>query len=299
MEITSKSYLSLFIPQVAENFTQSGPIVPPVQCSVCGAETVIKQDKTAKTVYCPNGNCPAQRVQAFVHYTSRDAMNIEGLSEATIEKFLAAELIDDFASLYHLGDHEETIKAMGGFGQKSYDKLLAAIERSREVYLHQFIYALGILQIGPMNAKIICKHFDDDLLKITEAKEEDFVAIDGVGPVIAKEMANYFSLEANQAMLSRLTKEVHFKQTEKVDTSDSPIEGKTFVITGDVHHYDNRKALSAHIETLGGKVTGSVSKKTDYLINNDNESPSSKNKKAKELGIPILTEEAFLALIEA
>ena len=288
---------NMIIPQVAENLTQSGPIEPPHECHVCGAETVIKKDKTAKTVYCPNGNCPAQRQQAFVHYASRDAMNIEGLSEATVEKFLAKGFLVDFASLYHLSDYEEEIKTMEGFGQKSYDKLITAIERTREVYLHQFIYALGILQVGPMNAKLICKHFEDNLEAIQKATIEELVTIEGVGPVIAREIHDYFRLPLNIEMLERLTKEVTFKQIEKVESSALILEGKTFVITGDVHHFENRKALSNKIEELGGKVTGSVSKKTDYLINNDNMSTSSKNKKAKELEIPILTEDDFLEMI--
>ena len=288
---------NMIIPQVAENLTQSGPIVPPEHCTVCGAETVIRQDKTAKTVYCPNGNCPAQRAQAFAHYASRDAMNIEGLSEATIQKLLDVGILKDFVSLYHLNEHEEVIKQMEGFGQKSYDKLITAIEKTREVTLHQFIYALGILQVGPMNAKIICKHYDNQLQAIEKASIESLLEIEGVGPVIAREIHNYFELETNQEMLKRLTQEIQFKVTEQVESDNDNIVGKTFVITGDVHLYANRKALSAKIESLGGKVTGSVSKKTDYLINNDNTSSSSKNKKAQELNIPILTEEDFEAML--
>ena len=289
---------NMIIPQVAENLTQSGPVTIPATCQVCGAQTVVKQEKTAKTLYCPNGNCPAQRSQAFVHYASRDAMNIEGLSEATVEKFLNKGFLVDFVSLYHLNEHEEAIKSMEGFGQKSYDKLISAIEKTRQVALYQFIYALGILQVGPMNAKLICKHFDDDLERIMQAEVEDFVAIEGVGPVIARELSNYFHLPANRDMLARLAQEIHFIKEEKPNQETLILEGKTFVITGDVHHFANRKALSAKIEELGGKVTGSVSKKTNYLINNDKESSSSKNKKAKELEIPILSEEEFLNLFE-
>ena len=288
---------NMIIPQIAENLTKSGPVEPPCKCHICDAETVIKQEKTAKTVYCPNGNCPAQRGQAFVHYASRDAMNIEGLSEATVEKFLGKGFLVDFVSLYHLSDYEEEIKKMEGFGQKSYDKLISAIERTREVSLHQFIYALGILQVGPMNAKIICRHFKDDLEKIMEATAEDFLTIEGVGPVIARELEGYFHLPANKEMLTRLIQEISFKKIEQNEHVDLVLEGKTFVITGDVNHFENRKALSAKIEELGGKVTGSVSKKTDYLINNDNTSASSKNKKAKELGVAIITEEEFLNMI--
>ncbi len=287
---------NMIIPQIAENLSLTGPVAPPTHCIVCGAETVIKQDKTTKTVYCPNGNCPAQRAQAFAHYASRDAMNIEGLSEATIQKLLDAEILEDFVSLYHLQAHEAVIKEMEGFGQKSYDKLISAIEKTRVVNLHQFVYALGILQVGPMNAKLICKHFDNQLDRIMAADEASLLEIEGVGPVIAKEIHNYFELQRNQEMLRKLTQEVTFIQQEQTTTEVASITGKTFVITGDVHLYANRKALSEKIESLGGKVTGSVSKKTDYLINNDNMSASSKNKKAQELGIPILTEEAFESL---
>lgn len=287
---------NMIIPQVAQNLTQSGPVMIPATCQVCGAQTVVKQEKTAKTLYCPNGNCPAQRSQAFVHYASRDAMNIEGLSEATVEKFLNKGFLVDFVSLYHLNEHEEAIKSMEGFGQKSYDKLINAIEKTRQVSLYQFIYALGILQVGPMNAKLICKYFNDDLERIMQAKVEDFVAIEGVGPVIARELSNYFHLPANRDMLARLVQEIQFIKEEKTNQKTLILEGKTFVITGDVHHFTNRKALSAKIEELGGKVIGSVSKRTNYLINNDKESSSSKNKKAKELEIPILSEEEFLNL---
>lgn len=289
---------NMIIPQVAENVTQSGPIAPPEHCEVCGAETVIKQEKTAKTVYCPNGNCPAQRAQAFAHYASRDAMNIEGLSEASIEKFLAKDFLEDFVSLYHLDQHEEAIKSMEGFGAKSYTKLIGAIEKTREVYLHQFIYALGILQVGPMNAKIICQHFDYNLEQMMASTVEELLTIEDIGPVIAKELYNYFELEANQVMIEKLKQELVFKVVEKVDHGNSVIAGKVFVITGDVHHFANRKELSAKVEELGGKVTGSVSKKTDYLINNDNTSGSSKNKKAKDLGVPIITEDEFLEMIK-
>lgn len=288
---------NMIIPQVAENLSMTGPIEPPCQCLVCGAETVVKQDKTAKTLYCPNGNCPAQRLKAFVHYVGRDAMNIEGLSEATIEKFIEQDFLEDLCSLYELTKYEDEIKALEGFGEKSYTNLIASIEKSRRTTLHNFIYALGILQVGPMNAKIICRHFEYDLDCIMKASIESLTSVEGIGPVIAREIHSYFDLEANQEMISRLREELIFEEVQVAPPSTSTINGKTFVVTGDVNHFDNRKALQAHIEELGGKVTGSVSKKTDYLINNDNESGSSKNKKAKELGIPIITEEEFLAML--
>ncbi len=335
---------NMIIPQIAENLTRSGKIDIPKCCPVCGAHTEIKQDKETKTLICSNSNCKAQRLRAFTHFTTRDAMNIEGLSEATIEKFLERDYLEDFTSLYHLDQYESEIIEMEGLGKRSFTKLMKSIENSREVALANFIYALGIAQVGLGTAKLICKYFNNDLdtmmkasqeeltaidgigpvialefakyfsleanqimVKALErelefkammkASQEELTAIDGIGPVIALEFAKYFSLEANQIMVKALERELEFKVERKAPVEDSKIMGKTFVVTGDVHHFKNRKELQNKIEELGGKVTGSVSKNTDYLINNDSESGSSKNKKAKELGIPILTEEAFLELI--
>lgn len=289
---------NMIIPQIAENLSKTGTVEIPTHCPVCAAHTEVKQDKETKTLICSNSNCKAQRLRAFAHFTTRDAMNIEGLSEATIEKFLEKDYLEDFTSLYHLDQYEADIVEMEGLGKRSYNKLMKSIEKSREVAMPNFIYALGIAQVGLGTAKLICKHFNNDLEAMSKATQEELTAIDGVGPVIAAEFAEYFSLEANTTMVSQLEKELNFKVEEVADVTDSPIAGKTFVVTGDVHHFANRKELQAKIESLGGKVTGSVSKNTDYLINNDSQSGSSKNKKAKELGIPILTEEAFLALIE-
>lgn len=288
---------NMIIPQIAENLTMSGPTAIPECCPVCGAKTYIKQDKTAKTLYCTNANCKAQRLKAFVHFVGRDAMNIEGLSEATIEKFIEEGFIEDLASLYHLEQYAEQIKAMEGLGEKSYNNLIASVEKSKETTLPQLIYALGILQVGPMNAKLICHYFQNDLEKLMEADFDTLMQIDGIGPIIAKEVVDYFSLEQNKRMLEHLIKEVHFKKIQEVEAKDSPIKDKNFVVTGEVVAFKNRKELQAKIEALGGKVTSAVSKSTNYLINNDLESASSKNKKAKELNIPILNEEAFLELI--
>ena len=288
---------NMIIPQIAENLTRSGKIDIPKCCPVCGAHTEIKQDKETKTLICSNSNCKAQRLRAFTHFTTRDAMNIEGLSEATIEKFLERDYLEDFTSLYHLDQYESEIIEMEGLGKRSFTKLMKSIENSREVALANFIYALGIAQVGLGTAKLICKYFNNDLDAMMKASQEELTAIDGIGPVIALEFAKYFSLEANQIMVKALERELEFKVERKAPVEDSKIMGKTFVVTGDVHYFKNRKELQNKIEELGGKVTGSVSKNTDYLINNDSESSSSKNKKAKELGIPILTEEAFLELI--
>lgn len=288
---------NMIIPQIAENLTKSNHIKIPEFCPVCGAHTEIKKDKETKTLICSNSNCKAQRLRAFVHFTTRDAMNIEGLSEATIEKFLERDYLEDFTSLYHLAQYEAEIIEMEGLGKKSFTKLMNSIEKSREVAIANFIYALGIAQVGLGTAKLICKHFNYDLDAMMEASKEELTTVDGIGPVIAEEFAKYFSLEANKSMVNHLKKELNFKVETNVIVADSKIANKTFVVTGEVVHFKNRKELQAKIESLGGKVTGSVSKNTDYLINNDSESNSSKNKKAKELGIPILTEEAFLSLI--
>ncbi|MGL4345162.1 MAG: NAD-dependent DNA ligase LigA [Cellulosilyticaceae bacterium] len=288
---------NMIIPQISENLTSTGPVEIPSTCPVCGGATMIKQDKTAKSLYCPNVNCKAQRLKAFEHFASRDAMNIEGLSEATIAKFVEQGFLEDLVSLYHLEEHQAAIEALDGFGAKSYERLIKSVTKSRNTTLSRLIYGLGILQVGPMNAKLICKHFEDNIEAIMGASVEELTSIEGIGPVIAKEINQYFDLEDNREMVIRLIKELDVEKTEIIDTSDSPIVGKTFVVTGDVNHFANRKALQAEIEQLGGKVTGSVSKKTDYLINNDSHSASSKNKKAHELGIPILTEDEFLSLI--
>ena len=291
---------NMIIPQIQENFTCSGPVEYPRTCPVCGEHTLIKQDKTAKTIYCVNPNCSAQQLKAFVHFSSRDAMNIEGLSEATIEKLLDKKLLEDFASLYHLQQFEKEIKEMEGFGEKSYINLIASIEKSRDVALASFVYALGIMQVGPMNAKLICRHFENDLNQIIEADYEALTTVEGIGPVIAREISEYFRKEDNIARLERLLKEITFKVIEQntAQADESSILGKTFVVTGDVTQFKNRKELQAKIEELGGKVTGSVSKNTDYLINNDSFSASGKNKKAKELDIPIITEQEFLDMIQ-
>lgn len=288
---------NMIIPQVSENISRTGPVPIPLECPVCGGDTLIKQEKASKTLYCTNANCKAQRLRAFAHFTSRDAMNIEGLSEATINKFLEKGYLKELSSFYHLEQFQQEIIKMEGFGQKSYDNLIYSIEKSRTVDLVHFIYALGILQVGLNTAKLICKYFNNDIHSMMSAKEEDLLLVAGIGPVIAKAFSFYFSLEENQKIIYNLLKEVHLKE-EKIETFEtSPIQNQIFVITGEVYHFNNRKELQAKIEQLGGKVTGSVSKNTNYLINNDNTSSSSKNKKAQALHIPIITEEDFLKLI--
>ena len=288
---------NMIIPQIAENITKSNTLEIPAHCPVCAGETRIQMIKDAKALYCTNPNCEAKRVKAFVHFVGRDAMNIQGFSEASIEKFIDNKFIHDFADLYHLDQHQEAIKALGGFGQKSYDRIIKSIEATRKIGLANFIYALGIEQIGINNAKLICRHFEYDIEKIMLATEEELVSIEGIGPIIAHSIYSYFRLEDNIKLINNLRQEIEFIIPEASNAQSSDIRDKTFVITGKVNHFKSRKELGQKIEELGGKVVGAVSSKTDYLINNDTQSTSSKNKRAKELAIPIISEEEFMAMI--
>ncbi|HHX61214.1 MAG TPA: NAD-dependent DNA ligase LigA [Epulopiscium sp.] len=288
---------NMIIPQIAENITKSNTIKIPSHCPVCAGETRIQMIKDAKALYCTNPNCEAKRVKAFVHFVGRDAMNIQGFSEASIEKFIENKFIHEFVDLYHLNQHEEAIKTLEGFGQKSYDKIIKAVEHSRKIGLPNFIYALGIEQIGINNAKLICHYFQYDIEKLMEATEEELMSIEGVGAMIAHSINSYFKLDENKSLINRLMQEIDFIIPEIHNIEESPIANKVFVITGQVNHFKNRKELGQKIEELGGKVVGSVSSKTDYLINNDVHSSSGKNKKAKELDIPIISEEEFLSII--
>lgn len=285
---------NMIIPQIAENLTRSGNLVIPDKCPVCGHEARIRQENDVETLYCMNPDCVAKKIKSFSLFTSRDAMNIDGLSEATLEKFIAMGFIHNFGDIFEIGKYKEQIVEMEGFGQKSFDNLMASLERAKETTLAKVIYSLGITGIGLANAKVICKYFDDDIEKIRHADVEEISSIEGIGPVIAGSLADYFSSEENNKKLDHLLGHLHLIHEE---TSEEQVfAGKTFVITGSVEHFSNRSEAKEFIEARGGKVTGSVTKKTDYLINNDKTSASSKNKKAQELGIPILSEEDFLEL---
>jgi len=287
---------NMIIPQVAENLTRSGTATPPSACPVCLADTEIESQNDVKTLYCTNPNCRAQLAKTITHYASRDAMNIEGFSEQTVEKFIEAGFLTDYADIYNLDALAETIRDMHGFGARSYEKLAAAIEKSKTCALANFIYGLGIPHVGLSGARLLCRWYKHDLAAIRAAQENELLQIDGFGAVIAHSVAHYFADEAAMAILERAVAHLSFEAPEETD--DSPIAGKTFVITGDVRHFDNRAALQAFIEAHGGKAAGSVSAKTAYLINNDNTSASSKNKKAQSLGIPIITEDEFMALLQ-
>ena len=285
---------NMIIPQIAENLTRSSNLTIPDACPACGHQTEIIKENDVEALYCTNPDCAAKKIKAFTLFVSRDAMNIDGLSEATLEKFIARGFIHNFGDIYEINRYRDEIINMDGFGQKSFDNLLESLEKSRDTTLAKVIYSLGIANIGLSNAKVICRHFDDDLEAIRHADLEEISAIDGIGPVIAGNLVDYFQKEENNQKLDQLLCHLRIQKEEK--TGEQIFAGMNFVITGSLNHFSNRSEAKNLIESLGGKVTGSVTKKTAYLINNDQTSGSSKNKKARELGIPILSEEDFLAL---
>ena len=287
---------NMIIPQIAENLTRSSNLEIPHICPVCGEEARVIQENEVESLYCMNPDCVAKKIKAFTLFVSRDAMNIDGLSEATLEKFIAKGFIHDFGDIFEIAKHREEIVTMEGFGEKSYDNLIASIDKAKETTLAKVIYSLGISNIGLSNARVICRHFDDDLEKIRHADKEEISSIDTIGPVIAGSLTDYFSNEDNNRKLDHLMSHLTVKKEEK--TGEQIFRNMNFVITGSVEHFANRAQAKEFIESLGGKVTGSVTSKTNYLINNDTTSNSSKNKKAKELGIPILSEEDFLKMAQ-
>lgn len=288
---------NMIIPQIAENLTRSGNLTIPEFCPVCKKTTKIQKSNDVEVLICTNPECQAKKIKSFTLFVSRDAMNIDGLSEATLEKFILNGFIKEFGDIYELEHYKDAIIEMDGFGEKSYENLIDSIKKSSHTTLPRLVYALGIANIGVANAKVLCKEFDYDLQKLMQADEETISQIEGIGSVIAKSVTDYFKNEKNQRKLEHLLTYLTFEKM-KIETGN-PLSGKQFVITGSVNQFENRSAMKEFIENRGGKVTGSVSKKTDYLINNDTESSSSKNKKAKELGIPILSEEDFLKLSES
>lgn len=287
---------NMIIPQIAVNHTKSGTAKPPCECPVCGKETKVSTEGDVKVLYCMNPDCLAKKIKSFSLFVSRDAMNMEGLSEATMEKWINEGFLTEPADLFQLAKHKDAIVNMEGFGEKSYENLTASIEKARTTTAERLLYAIGIPNIGVATAKLITKAFDGDMEKIRHAEVAELTEISGIGEVMAKGYADYFAKEENQQQLDHILAEVKLEKTES--TAEATLEGKTFVVTGSVFQFKNRNELKAYIEERGGKVAGSVSKNTDYLINNDNMSSSSKNKTAKELGIPIITEEEFLAMVE-
>ncbi len=288
---------NMIIPQIADNLTRSGKVQIPKHCPVCGGDTEIRQMDEVRSLYCTNPDCQAKKIKSFTLFVSRDALNVDGLSEATLEKFIGAGFIHEFSDIFHLEQHQEAIVEMEGFGQKSYDNLMASIKKASHTTLPRVIYGLGIAGIGLANAKVLCRKFRFDFDAMRHASYEELLDIDGIGDVLAKAWMDYFADGKNNGQVDRLLAELELKKEEAVSEEEAVFAGKTFVITGSLEKFSNRKALQALIESKGGKVSGSVSAKTSYLINNDTASNSSKNKKAKELGIPILSEEDFTMLL--
>ena len=287
---------NMIIPQIAENLTRSGTIVIPKICPVCGGETQIRQMNDVKSLYCTNPDCQAKKIKSFSLLVSRDALNIDGLSEATLEKFIAAGFIHSYADIFHLDRHREAIVSMEGFGEKSYENLMAAVKKASHTNLVRVVYGIGVAGIGLANAKMLCRSFDYDFERMRHATEEELTAIDGIGAVLADAWIAYFASEKNAKLVDDLLAELTIEKVSE-NTEAAVFAGMTFVITGTVEHFVNRKDLQAAIEARGGKATGSVTAKTTYLINNDVTSNSSKNKKAKELGIPIISEQDFLNMM--
>lgn len=287
---------NMIIPQIAENKTRSGLAEIPKNCPTCGGATEIRQIADAKALYCTNPECEAKKIKSFTLFVSRDAMNMEGLSEATLEKFIAKGFIHEFADMFKLERYADEIKEMEGFGEKSCNNLLASVEKARNTTLPRLIYAMGIQNIGVANAKMLAKQYHYNIEELQRASVEELSAIDGIGEVIANSIEEYFRNEKNQQIIANLLAEVTIEKPEE-NTNAQIFEGMNFVITGSVEHFANRNEVKAVIEARGGKVTGSVTSKTNYLINNDTTSNSSKNKKAKELNIPIISEEDFLKML--
>ena len=287
---------NMIIPQIAENLTRSGNLKIPDTCPACGQEARVVRENEVESLYCMNPQCQAKRIKAFTLFVSRDAMNVDGLSEATLEKLIGKGFIHDFGDIFELGRYREEIVEMEGLGEKSYENLMASLERAKNTTLPRVLYSLGIPNIGLANAKVICRHFGYDLDQIREATEDEISGIDGIGPVIAKNLAQFLGDQENLVKLDHLIG--HLNIEKPVEREEGRLKGMIFVITGSLEHFENRNQMKEAIEAQGGKVTGTVTSKTSYLINNDKASSSSKNKKAKSLGIPILSEEEFLEMAE-
>ena len=287
---------NMIIPQIGENLTKSGKLPIPEHCPACHEETKIVQDKEAKMLYCENPHCPAKRIKQFALFVSRDALNIEGLSEMTLEKFIGKGFIQEFPDLFSLEEHKEEIIAMEGFGQKSYDKLIENAEKARETSLARLLYGLGIGGIGASNARVLSEAFHEDAEELSRAELSEVVSIKGIGPILGESIVRYFKEEENSRLFRKLLSILHLHKEERAE--NTALSGKVFVITGSLVHFQNRKELEEEIRKAGASTASSVSKNTSYLINNDKNSTSSKNKKAQELGIPILSEEDFLKLLQ-
>ena len=287
---------NMIIPQIAENLTKSGNVKIPEYCPVCGGRTIIRSESGIETLACTNENCPARHIKSIAHFASRDAMNIEGLSEATIEKLVALGVVKEPADLYNLKSHRDEIVSIEGFGERSFINLADSIDRSRKTSPARLLYALGVPSIGVANAKTICKAYGQSWEKIQNASVAELLEIHGIGDIMAEGYACFFNSEKIRESVRRILAETEFDIKEAEE--GQRLSGMVFVITGSLSHFKSREALVEVVEKNGGKTTSSVTSKTNYLINNDVLSNSSKNKKAKELGVPIVSEDGFLALLE-
>lgn len=287
---------NMIIPQVYENLTKSNTEKVPDTCPACGSHASIKQDNESKVLLCTNPDCQIKHIKQYALMASRDALNIDGLSESTLEKFLSKGFIKNDSDIFKLDRYKDEIVNMEGFGKRSYEKLMAALEEAKHTNVARFLYSLGINGIGSANAKMIAKYFDNDIDKIITAGKDELLEIEGIGEVLANSIVDFFKDSKNIENVKSL-REVLIFEAEESAGSDS-FAGKVFVITGSLEHFTNRNELKELIEKNGGKVSGSVSSKTNFLINNDTASNSSKNKKAKELGVEIISEEDFLKLLE-
>ena len=288
---------NMIIPQINDNLTRSGNVVIPDKCPVCGGPTEVRRDNTAALLYCINPDCPAKKIKSFALMVSRDALNVDGLSEMTLEKLIDNGFIHEYADIFKLERYRGEIAAMDGFGEKSAANLIASAKKASDTELYRFIYGLGIPGIGLAGAKAVCRAFGNDLDRIMKADRDSLLEIRDIGPVLADNFISYFADDKNIRRALDLAEVLTFKKAEDEGDTEQIFEGMTFVITGDVRHFPNRKAVEAVIEKLGGKASGSVSSKTSYLINNDITSRSSKNVKAAELNIPVITEGDFIAML--
>ena len=287
---------NMIIPQVSENLTKSNKIDIIDRCPVCNSKLKIHDNNGVKTLHCENEDCPVKHIKSFENFVSRDAMNIEGISIATVEKFISLSFIKEYADLYKLSRYKDDIIELDGFGEKSYKNIIDSIEEKREVETYRLINSLGITGIGKANAKVLAKHFEDDFEALRKAKEEELCNIQTIGPILAKSIYDYFNNKKNALIVDNLLKEIKLKKS--INTNNNTLSGLTFVITGNLTQYENRDAMVKVIEDNGGKVSSSVSSKTSYLINNDLESNSTKNKTAKKLNIPIINEQQFKEMIK-
>lgn len=286
---------NMIIPQIYENLTKSGQCSIPEHCPVCQGETQLQNDNGSVVLVCPNEQCYAKKIKLLSHFVSRNAMNIDGLSEATLEKFVNEGMIHSLVDLFHLNRYEEQIVQMDGFGRKSFENLMSSLENAKDVPLANLLYSLGIKGIGLSMAKLIVGRYPYAITDMKQLTVEELVEIDGIGEVLAEAFVAYFSEPENQKLVEDLSVALRVQYPKQ--STELPLKGMTFVITGSLNHFANRQECKDKIESLGGKVAGSVSKKTSYLVNNDITSMSSKNKKAKELSVPIINEDKLCQIL--